>query len=74
MMKFHVVDLTKIQGTGEIKCPKCGTVISPDDETENAFTILETIMKENNLEKIILKCSKCQSQIRLTGFQLLKKI
>jgi uncharacterized protein with PIN domain len=65
--------LTKTKGKGDIKCPECGIKISPDDETEEAYTILETVMKEGNLEKIALQCNKCQSQIHLTGFHLLNK-
>jgi len=72
--KFFTVDLTKIRGRGEIRCPKCGIKISPDDETENAYTILETVMKGESLDKIALHCNKCRSQIYLTGFHLLDKI
>jgi predicted nucleic-acid-binding Zn-ribbon protein len=63
--------LTKIKGGGEVRCPKCGVKISPDDETENTYTILETVMKRDRLDKIALQCNKCQSQIYLTGFLLL---
>jgi len=63
--------VTKLDGSSDIQCPKCGSIISPDDETEDTYTILETVMKEGNLDEIILKCNKCQTEIRLTGFQLL---
>jgi len=54
-----------------VKCPKCGIKISPDDKTENAYTILKSVMKGDRLEKIILQCNRCKSQIHLTGFHLL---
>jgi hypothetical protein len=66
--------LTGIRGIGAFKCPKCGIKISPDDKTEKAYTILKPVMKGDSLEKIILKCNRCQSQIHLTGFQFLNKI
>jgi len=72
--KFFTVDLTKIRGRGEIKCPKCGIRISPEDETESTYIILETVMNGDGLDKITLQCNKCQSQIYLTGFHLLNKI
>jgi hypothetical protein len=72
-VKCYTVDLTKLDGSGDIHCPKCGSLISPDDETEDNYTILETIIKEDNLDKMILKCNKCQTVICLTGFQLLSK-
>jgi hypothetical protein len=73
-IKFFTVDLTKIRGRGEFGCPKCGIEISPDDKTENAYTILEPVMKGDCLEKIILQCNRCESQIQLTGFQFLNII
>jgi endogenous inhibitor of DNA gyrase (YacG/DUF329 family) len=69
--KCHIIDLTKVEGSGDVKCPTCGTTISPDDDTEDTYTILETEMKGDRLDRMTLKCNKCQTQIRLTGFQLL---
>jgi predicted nucleic-acid-binding Zn-ribbon protein len=66
--------LTGIRGRGEFKCPKCGIKISHEDETEDVYTILKPVMKGDSLEKIILQCNRCQSQIHLTGFQFLNKI
>lgn len=69
----YIIDVNKIKGSGEFKCPRCGIKISPDDETEDVYTILETVSKEDRLEKIILKCNRCGSQIRLVGFHVLAK-
>jgi DNA-directed RNA polymerase subunit RPC12/RpoP len=65
------VDLTKINGKGGFKCPKCGMKISPDDKTESVYTIIEIVMNGENLDKIVLKCDNCESQILLTGFHAL---
>ena len=72
-MKSYTIDLTKIKGEGKFKCPKCSAWISPDDNSEDNFIILETIMKGEYLEKLTLRCNKCESQIKLTGFKLLNK-
>jgi len=72
-IRFYTIDLTKIGGRGDFKCPKCGIEISPDDKTEEAYTILKTVMKADSLEKIILQCTRCKSQIYLTGFHVLSK-
>ena len=69
--KFYTIDLTKIEGKGEFRCPECKVEISPDDETEDYYTILETVTKGDQLEYMTLRCNICQSQIYLTGFQLL---
>ena len=72
-MKYYTVDLTKIDGNGEFKCPRCGTEMSPDDETEEVYTILDTVVKNETLQKIILECNKCKSKIHLTGFDSLNQ-
>jgi DNA-directed RNA polymerase subunit RPC12/RpoP len=71
MVKSFTVDLTKIKGKGDFRCPKCGAYISPDDTSEDTYTILEPIVKGSHLEEIALQCKKCRSKIRLTGFQVL---
>jgi len=62
------VDLTKIQGEGDFPCPSCGAVISPEDETEAVYSILETKVKGESLEELVIQCNKCGSKIRLVGF------
>lgn len=63
----HLIDLTKIGGEGDFPCPNCGTIISPDEESGNTYSILETKVNKNSLEEIVILC-KCGSKIRLVGF------
>lgn len=65
----YVIDLYKIKGNGEFKCPKCGTNISPNDLSEDVYTITETQVKEDCLEKVILRCNKCGSKLHIIGFE-----
>lgn len=65
---IYKVDLTEIQGEGDFPCPKCGVIISPDDETETVYTILETKVKHEALEELVILCNHCGSKIRLVGF------
>ena len=71
--KFYAIDLSRIKGKGELRCPKCRVEISPDDTTEDAYTILETVMIGDCLDKIILKCNNCGSNVHLTGFHILNE-
>jgi len=64
----YTIDLTKIDGDGAFPCPKCGTMISPDDESEELYHIVETKVKNDELAELILTCNKCGSTIKLTGF------
>lgn len=65
----YVVDLTKIDGDGDFQCPKCGTTVSPEDETETTYMIQEVKMKQDGqLEELVIKCNNCESIIHITGF------
>ena len=64
----YEVDLTKIQGDGDFPCPNCGVIISPEDETEDVYCILETKVRGETLEELVIQCNKCGSRIRLVGF------
>ncbi len=64
----YKIDLTEIPGEGDFPCPKCGATLSPDDETESVYTILDTKMKEESLEELIIQCNRCGTEIHLVGF------
>jgi predicted RNA-binding Zn-ribbon protein involved in translation (DUF1610 family) len=64
----YTIDLTKIDGDGAFPCPKCGTIISPDDETEEVYQIVETKVRNDELTELIIMCNKCGTTIKLTGF------
>jgi len=64
----YVVDLTKIDGEGDVTCPLCRTILSPEDETETTYKILETKLKNDSLEELVILCKKCGSKIHLVGF------
>jgi hypothetical protein len=65
----YTIDLTQIEGDGSFPCPKCGTVISPEDETEELYKILDTKVIDDRLAELIVECRSCSSVIKLTGFQ-----
>jgi len=64
----YVIDLTKIDGDGAFPCPKCGTVISPDDESDSNYEIVDTKVKNDELAELLVMCKKCRTSIKLTGF------
>jgi len=65
---MYTVDLTKIDGDGAFPCPKCGSIISPDDESEEVYQIVETKVKNDELAELMLTCNKCGITIKLVGF------
>jgi len=62
------IDLTTIEGDGAFPCPKCGTVISPEDETEETYKIVDTKVVNDELVELIVMCGNCGSTIKLKGF------
>jgi DNA-directed RNA polymerase subunit RPC12/RpoP len=63
------VDLTQIDGDGSFPCPKCGSVISPEDESEETYKIVNTKVVNDQLVELVVECTECGSTIRLTGFE-----
>ncbi len=70
---LYEVDLTRIQGDGNFSCPNCGVSISPEDETEDVYRILEAKVRGQTLEELKIQCNKCGSKIRVIGFLSLHK-
>jgi len=64
----YTIDLTKIDGDGAFPCPKCGSVISPDDQSDTTYEIVQTKVKGDDLEELVLTCKKCRTTIKLVGF------
>ncbi len=65
------VDINQIKGEGDFPCPKCRVMISPDDKTEAVYTIVDTKVRNQNLEEITIQCNKCESEIHLVGLEML---
>jgi predicted RNA-binding Zn-ribbon protein involved in translation (DUF1610 family) len=65
----YTIDLTKIDGDGCFPCPKCGTVISPEDESEEFYKIVDTKVINGELVELVIVCGKCGCGTKLTGFQ-----
>ncbi len=63
------VDLSLIESDGSFPCPKCGTMISPDDETEEVYKIVDTKIVNGDLAELVISCRTCGSIVKVTGFQ-----
>jgi len=66
--ELYKVNMEALDGEGSFQCPKCGKSISPDDEPENNYEILDTKCVNNQLVELVISCAKCGSTIKLTGF------
>jgi hypothetical protein len=73
-LRIHKIDLNRIQGDGDFLCPSCGVIISPEDETEEVYSILEPIVSDNILEEVVIQCNSCACRIEVSGFSKLYPI
>ena len=65
----YCVSSQQIADDGSFQCPKCGMKISPDDDTNENYEIIETKVQKGELVELKIGCGKCRSKLRLTGFQ-----
>jgi len=65
----YTINLVAIEGDGAFPCPKCGKTISPEDESEENYKIINTRVVNDELAELVVSCGKCQSVIKITGFQ-----
>lgn len=70
----HKINLIELKGKGDLLCPCCRTKISPNDETEEVYSILEPKVRNNTLESLLIRCNNCSNKILLTGFSVLETI
>jgi hypothetical protein len=65
----YIVNLLTAEGDGSFACPKCGLLISPEDENEENYKIIETKVANDELVELIVACGKCGITTKLTGFE-----
>lgn len=64
----YKVDLAETDREGAFHCPLCRNSISPDEDSEKGYSILETKVNATGLEEVVISCNRCGSQINLTSF------
>ena len=65
---LYTINLAEIEGEGTFACPKCGTMISPDDESEEVYKIVDTKVINDELVELVISCNTCKTTVKLTGF------
>jgi len=66
------INLNDIEGSGDFPCPSCGVIISPDDESEKTYKIIDIeTFKDGSLKTLTLLCNECHATIILEGFEAL---
>lgn len=64
MLSTRTVNIETVDKEGDFPCPNCGATISPDDETNDIYSIIETKIKGSILEEIIILC-RCGASLSL---------
>ena len=69
------INLNDIEGNGDFPCPSCGVIISPDDESEKTYKIINIeTYKDGSLKTLTLLCNQCRATIILEGFEALNSL
>jgi len=68
-MKIFEIDLRYLEGSGDFHCPKCGQLISPEENSNETYKIIDIKADKQGLKSIYLKCLNCNSEIKLVGFR-----
>ena len=66
------INMIEQEGKGDFLCPCCRTMISPDDATEEVYSILEAKVRNDVLEDLLIRCNNCSNKILITGFSALE--
>ena len=69
------INLNEIEGSGDFPCPSCGAVISPDDDSEKIYKIINIeTFKDGSLKTLTILCNECHATIILEGFEALNNL
>ena len=69
------INLNNIEGAGDFPCPSCGAIISPDDDSEKTYKIINIeTYEDGSLRFLTLLCKKCRATIILEGFEALNSL
>jgi hypothetical protein len=60
-----VIGIMDTREDGSFACPKCGTVISPDDESEETYSILDVTIGDDGTPQAIHILCGCGQEIIL---------
>ena len=74
LVTAYKVDLSMMDRNGAFRCPECGAKISPDDCSDEVYSILDINVKDYVLDEVVIRCNKCASHIHLMGFQPLQQL
>ena len=71
---IYIIGLSKTSSSGVFSCPQCGTSISPDDTTEELYSIVEAKIKDSKLDEVVICCNTCTSEIRIVGLSTVERL
>ena len=69
----YTVDLRSIVGDGRFQCPRCNTIIDPDDYTETTYTVVNIEYSGDKMTEMTIQCLRGKAKIRLIGFNNMPK-
>jgi len=62
------IEFSELEVDGSFRCPKCRTMISPDDFSNNRYAIIDYDEDfDQGIKEVVLVCFGCGSKIKLVN-------
>jgi len=68
-----MIDLTKIEGNEDFPYPNRRVTISPEDQIESVYSVLEAKIQNMSLEELVIASNECVIDVRFVGFLSIRR-
>ncbi|MDH5595675.1 MAG: hypothetical protein OEY40_03050 [Candidatus Bathyarchaeota archaeon] len=69
----RMIDLTKIEGNEDFPYPNRRVTISPEDQIESVYSVLEAKIQNMSLEELVIASNECVIDVRFVGFLSIRR-
>lgn len=69
----RTIDLIKIEGNEDFPYPNRRVTISPEDQIESVYSVLEAKIQNMSLEELVIASNECVIDVRFVGFLSIRR-
>jgi hypothetical protein len=69
----RTIDLTKIEGNEDFPYSNRRVTISPEDQIESVYSVLEAKIQNMSLEELVIASNECVIDVRFVGFLSIRR-
>jgi hypothetical protein len=72
-IQLRTIDLTKNEGNEDFSYPNRRVTISPEDQIESVYSVLEAKIRNMSLEELVIASNECVINVRFAGFLSIRR-